>query len=69
MERITISLDDALAKKFDELIRGMGYVNRSEAVRDILREHISSKKTYNEGDCVAALSYVTTITSLDWPSD
>ena len=40
MERFTISLDDELANQFDDLIRDTGYTNRSEAVRDILRERI-----------------------------
>ncbi|MEY2896406.1 MAG: nickel-responsive regulator, partial [Pseudomonadota bacterium] len=35
MERFTISLDDDLAHEFDSLIAARGYVNRSEAVRDI----------------------------------
>ncbi len=60
MERLTFSLDDALAQRFDELIRGMGYVNRSEAVRDILRERISEHEAQasGDGDCIATLSYV-----------
>ena len=39
MERFTISLSETLARDFDELIRRKGYQNRSEAVRDILRDH------------------------------
>ena len=38
MERITISLDTELAAEFDRLIAERGYQNRSEAVRDVLRE-------------------------------
>lgn len=37
MERFTISLDESLARQFDQLIAGRGYSNRSEAVRDLIR--------------------------------
>ena len=40
MERFTISLDPDLARSFDALIAERGYQNRSEAVRDLLRERL-----------------------------
>lgn len=60
MERFTISLSETLARDFDELIRRKGYQNRSEAVRDILRDLLSSERLQREEapHCVAALSYV-----------
>lgn len=63
MERITISLDEALAQEFDALIERRGYRNRSEAVRDLLREHLEAARqqesaTAGGGHCVANLSYV-----------
>ena len=60
MERFTISLDEKLAKEFDRLIRERGYDNRSEAVRDILREKLETSRLDREEapDCIAALSYV-----------
>lgn len=63
MERITISLDAALAEEFDALIRRRGYDNRSEAVRDLLREHIEAARQEDvraagNPHCVANLSYV-----------
>ncbi len=60
MERFTISLGQDLAQQFDELIRRRGYQNRSEAVRDMLREQLESDRlTRGEAPhCVAALSYV-----------
>ena len=36
--RFGMSLDDALLKKFDKHIEKMGYANRSEAIRDLIRE-------------------------------
>jgi CopG family nickel-responsive transcriptional regulator len=60
MERFTISLDEALAKQFDQLITARGYSNRSEAVRDLIRGAIESDslREPSAGHCVANLSYV-----------
>ena len=60
MERLTISLDEALARQFDELIAARGYSNRSEAFRDLIREAIESDCRRNSPPryCVANLSYV-----------
>lgn len=60
MERITISIDDALAREFDAVIRAKGYVNRSEAMRDVLRQYVESYrlKTSPVANCVASVSYV-----------
>ena len=60
MERFTISLDEALASQFDQLIAARGYSNRSEAVRDLIRGAIESDRQRETpaGHCVANLSYV-----------
>jgi CopG family nickel-responsive transcriptional regulator len=60
MERFTISLDDGLAREFDQLIAERGYDNRSEAVRDLLRTHLDQLRESRDltGHCVANLSYV-----------
>ncbi|MBS1190859.1 MAG: transcriptional regulator, CopG family [Rhodocyclaceae bacterium] len=60
MERFTISLDDSLARQFDELIAARGYGNRSEALRDLIRAAIGHERQREEpaGHCVANLSYV-----------
>jgi CopG family nickel-responsive transcriptional regulator len=60
MERFTISLDEALAREFDQLIAARGYSNRSEAVRDLIRGAIESDRQREtpSGHCVANLSYV-----------
>lgn len=60
MQRITISIDESLADQFDRLIRGRGYENRSEAIRDMVRKEIGSYrlKTEEAVYCVASLSYV-----------
>lgn len=60
MDRFTISLDKTLAKEFDDLIAARGYSNRSEAVRDLIRNAIEGERQRDapSGHCVANLSYV-----------
>ncbi len=60
MERFTISLDEALARQFDALIRARGYASRSEAVRDMLRKELERARLERQDapHCVASLSYV-----------
>ena len=38
--RFGVSLDERLLAKFDRLIGGKGYANRSEAIRDLIRESL-----------------------------
>ncbi len=60
MERVTISLDDALLEEFDAFIRRKGYENRSEAIRDLLRQRVEEDRLA-EGraeHAVGCLSYV-----------
>jgi len=38
LERIGVSLEDDLLARFDRLIAEKGYVNRSEAIRDLIRD-------------------------------
>ena len=60
MERFTISLEDSLAAQFDQLVRDRGYQNRSEAVRDLLRNKLTevNLQTDQAPNCVACLSFV-----------
>lgn len=60
MERFTISLKPDLAEEFDRLILSEGYSNRSEAVRDLIRQRTEERRleTSVEGHCVAVLTYV-----------
>jgi CopG family nickel-responsive transcriptional regulator len=44
--RTGLSLERELLEKFDETIARRGYQNRSEAIRDLIREHLVSE----EGD-------------------
>jgi CopG family transcriptional regulator, nickel-responsive regulator len=38
--RFGVSIDDDLLSKFDELIARKGYTNRSEAIRDLIRDSL-----------------------------
>jgi CopG family nickel-responsive transcriptional regulator len=60
LDRFTISLDESLAQAFDALIRERGYANRSEAVRDIIRQLLETQRLDKQEapHCVASLSYV-----------
>jgi CopG family nickel-responsive transcriptional regulator len=44
LERIGISLEDDLLERFDRLIADKGYVNRSEAVRDLIRDALVQRE-------------------------
>lgn len=60
MQRVTVSLEEPLAKEFDALVKARGYQNRSEAVRDLLRQAVEARRTQEprNGHCVANLSYI-----------
>jgi CopG family nickel-responsive transcriptional regulator len=59
MQRVTISLEDSLAARFDATVRDRAYASRSEAVRDLVRRAVDGARlTTATGACVANLSYV-----------
>lgn len=60
MQRVTISLEEDVAAAFDVLLQEQGYQSRSEAVRDLIRREVDSRRLQQAGDhlCVANLSYV-----------
>jgi len=60
MQRITITLDDDLVADFEEFLADNGYQNRSEAIRDLLRQRIDEQKltASPSGNCLATLTYV-----------
>ena len=62
LQRIGISLEDELLERFDEIIEEKGYVNRSEAIRDLIRGEIverawSSSRSDEERVVVVTLVY------------
>jgi CopG family nickel-responsive transcriptional regulator len=44
LSRIGVPIDSGLLKKFDALIAGRGYTNRSEAFRDLIRDAMIERK-------------------------
>ena len=59
MQRITISLDDDTARALDAHVAQRGYGNRSEAVRDLVREAASRHEAGARGEsCIGVLSYL-----------
>jgi CopG family nickel-responsive transcriptional regulator len=62
LERIGVSLEGELLARFDELIAEKGYVNRSEAIRDLIRDALvqrawSQSDAREERVAVATLVY------------
>jgi CopG family transcriptional regulator, nickel-responsive regulator len=49
LSRFGVSLEDDLLQAFDRSIGGQGYQNRSEAIRDLIRDHLIQKKI-GQGD-------------------
>jgi CopG family nickel-responsive transcriptional regulator len=60
LERFTISLSDELAAEFDQWIQARSYSNRSEAVRDLLRKEIETKRLDKDQAIfsIATMSYI-----------
>ncbi len=44
LSRFGISLEEDLLTAFDQSIDGLGYQNRSEAIRDLIRDHLIQKE-------------------------
>jgi len=42
--RFGVSIEPGLLKKFDKMIKEEGYLNRSEAIRDVLRKELIENK-------------------------
>ena len=49
LERVGISLEDSLLAQFDRLIKRRGYANRSEAIRDLIREQMVQQEWTEHG--------------------
>jgi CopG family nickel-responsive transcriptional regulator len=44
MQRVSMTLDDDLVEAFEVFLRDKGYDNRSEAIRDVLREILEQER-------------------------
>jgi len=59
ISRFGVSLEEDLLRSFDRSIGDLGYANRSEAIRDLIRDHLIQKKvSKGEGELVGVVSLV-----------
>ncbi|MEM5527524.1 nickel-responsive transcriptional regulator NikR [Gammaproteobacteria bacterium AS21] len=65
MERLTISLDDDLAAQFDQYLKEHGYKNRSEGMRDLIRDKLEQQSLEKQvkdnkpnGNCIGSITYI-----------
>ncbi|MBC7186644.1 MAG: nickel-responsive transcriptional regulator NikR [Calditrichaeota bacterium] len=57
--RFGISLDSELLARFDRMIAEMGYANRSEAIRDLIRDALVQREWQEEkGDRVGTITLI-----------
>ena len=61
LERIGISLEEELLAQFDHLITEKGYVNRSEAVRDLIRDALVQREWSQGGQAKERVAVVTLV--------
>jgi len=52
LTRFGVSMDDELLRKFDHLIEKKGYSNRSEAIRDLVRDKFVEENVTDENKIV-----------------
>jgi CopG family nickel-responsive transcriptional regulator len=58
LKRFTISLDEKLLEHFDIFIKQQKYVNRSEAIRDLIRSSLVENEWQADKDVVGVISMV-----------
>ena len=59
--RFGISINDHLLERFDQLIEGKGYVNRSEAIRDLIRNALVEEAWAKEKEDEQAVGTVSLV--------
>jgi CopG family transcriptional regulator, nickel-responsive regulator len=59
LSRFGVSLEEDLLLAFDQSIAGLGYQNRSEAIRDLIRgELVDVAAEHDEGEMVGTVTFV-----------
>jgi CopG family nickel-responsive transcriptional regulator len=59
LSRFGVSLEEDLLAAFDLSIGGLGYQNRSEAIRDLIRDHLIQKKVgQSDTDVIGVVTLV-----------
>jgi CopG family nickel-responsive transcriptional regulator len=56
--RFGVSLEKSLLDKFDRLIRGRRYTNRSEALRDLIRQELVKQTWAEDREVAGAVTYL-----------
>ncbi|MCS7230104.1 MAG: nickel-responsive transcriptional regulator NikR [Candidatus Kryptonium sp.] len=56
--RFGVSMENELLEKFDKLIQQKGYTNRSEAIRDLIREKLVEQAIEKNKICFGIFSFV-----------
>ena len=56
--RFGISLEKELSRKFDKRIKRKGYTNRSEAVRDLIRQDLVEQEWQEGGEIAGAITLI-----------
>jgi CopG family nickel-responsive transcriptional regulator len=58
LKRFSVSLEEHLLEQFDEYIKQHGYSNRSEAIRDLIREKLINKQWQQDSEVVGVVTLV-----------
>ena len=59
LQRFGVSIDSGLLEQFDRLIESKGYTNRSEAIRDLIRDYLVAEDWRTEkGTAVGTITLV-----------
>lgn len=59
ISRFGVSLEEDLLRSFDRSIAQLGYATRSEAIRDLIRDHLIQKKVSgSKGEIVGVVTLV-----------
>lgn len=56
--RFGISMSSELLSKFDNLIKSKGYTNRSEAIRDLIRDYLVEQEWQEDQETIGAVTMV-----------
>lgn len=61
LSRFGVSVEEELLQSFDQLISGQGYANRSEALRDLMRDALVKSKLETSPETGEALGSLTLV--------
>jgi len=56
--RFGVSANSELLRKFDELIDSKGYANRSEAIRDLMRDYLVEHEWEEDAETIGSVTIV-----------